>query len=377
MKGKRIGLLTWYQGTNYGSVLQAYSLQKKLQDFGSNPVIIKGFDYPFTFNTVLNNLWHKVGFSIRLFHGFGIKKILPLANCPYPEQRKRFLDFFDKDINSFLPTGQISLALLLHRTSTFMAGSDQLWNCHDHFRGLEFLEFAKGKKKVSYATSIGTSDIPEEYHQKVKEYLSDFSHIAVREKYAEEELARITGRNDIRTVLDPTFLLTADEWKSFTSSAVPDFPLPNRYIFCYLLRKDYDYNDTLSLIKELTGIDQAIILPSAENPTLAIDGCFRYENAGPREFIKALAGSSYVVTDSFHGSALSINLGKQFLNLKRFEDSDPSSQNPRLFYLADLFNIGDRFFYGNLPDDIDYGLVSSRLDELRKESIDYLKMIIH
>lgn len=376
MGKKRIGLLTWYQGTNYGSVLQAYALLRTISKEGHKAVIISEFSYPFTFSAILNNLWRRIGFSIRVFHGLELRRIRPLQNCPYPTQKKRFLDFFNEEIKSTLPVGPGSLAVLKFRTQLFMAGSDQLWNCHDHFRELEFLGFAKGKKKVSYATSIGADNIPTRYHTKVKEYLSRFSYISVREKYSEEELERITGRDDIRTVLDPTFLLTADEWNAFTANASTDFDLSGRFIFCYLLKKGHNYEDLLSRIKSLTGIDRVIILPSSENPSLCVDGCERYENAGPREFVKALSMASYVVTDSFHGSALSINFGKPFLNLKRFDDSDPASQNPRLVYLANLFNLGDRFFVDDLPKEINYKSVHEKLDELRKESLDYLKMII-
>ena len=375
MKGKRIGLLTWYRGTNFGSVLQAYALQHKLIEKGRDTVVIREFDYPLSYGNVLSNIWRKAGFSIRLFHGVGIKKIRPLANCPYPEQRKKFLDFFDKEIKTVLPVGPLSLARLRRRTSVFMAGSDQLWNCYDHFRGLEFLEFAGKKRKVSYATSIGANDIPEKYHSQVKAYLSGLSHISVREKYAEEVLARITGRDDIRTVLDPTFLLTGDEWRAFASSADTSFELPEKYIFCYLLRKDHDYTATISRIKALTGVGNAVILPSSENPSLAVEGCIRYEDAGPREFVRTLCNASYVVTDSFHGSALSVNLGKQFLNLKRFEDSDPASQNNRLNCLSDLFGLGDRLFDGEIPPEIDYSRVSARLEELRRMSLEYLEKV--
>ena len=366
MKGKRIGLVTWYYGLNYGSTLQAFALCRKLRNLGHKAVIIREFIYPLTLRNV------KVNFFTR----YGIKRKKPFTECPYPVKRQRFMEFFKKEVPSYLPFEPIRFALFRRRTDVFMTGSDQLWNCYDHFRGLEFLDFVHGVKKVSYATSIGTGNIPEEYQDAVRAYLSEYSHISVREKSAEQELKRVTGRDDIRTVLDPTFLLSAEEWREFASGAAGDLNLPDKYIFCYLLRKDFDYSEVIATVKSLTGVDNVILLPSSENPGISVPGCIRCENAGPKEFIKALDKAAFVLTDSFHGSALSINLGKQFANLKRFADDDPKSQNSRLYDLADLFGLKPRFLEDGFPETIDFKAVHRKLEALREDSVSYLKHII-
>lgn len=365
-KGKRIGLVTWYLGANYGSTLQAYALTHELERQGHKVTLLRYFKYPLSLKFI----------KVNTFTKFGIKRPRALADCPFPVKRKRFLDFFRKEFRTYLPNDPIRYALFLKRTDVFMSGSDQLWNCYDHFRGFEFLEFAKNNKKVSYATSIGTSDIPSEFHEKVRSYLSKYESISVREKTGAQALERITGRKDIRVVLDPTFLLDRKDWEIFAEGAGKDFNLPDKYIFCYLLRKGTDFSGIIERIKKQTGIGEVMLFPSNENPLLDVAGTTRIENAGPREFIKALLNADYVVTDSFHGSALSINLGKQFLNLKRFDDADPASQNSRLYDLPALFGVSSRFYEGSLPETIDYSVVGNRLGELRKDSRDYLKSIL-
>ena len=264
-----------------------------------------------------------------------------------------------------------------------------------------FLDFAGDVKRVSYASSIGTGEIPAEYKSEVKSLLSGFSHIGVREKSAETALSALTGRKDIKTVLDPTFLLSSEEWQDFAQgSGYKHLPedhkhlleghkplpkdhkhLPNRYkhllkgkyIFCYFVGKASLYEGYLQKLKAISGLDRAVLLPSNDFPLETISGAERIENAGPREFISLLSGADAVLTDSFHGSALSINLGKQFYCVKRFSDADPLSQNSRLYDLFSLFGIGDRFLENGEPGKIDYKAVSNRLKELRTESLSFLK----
>ena len=358
-----IGLVTWYLGANYGSVLQAYALRQALLREGFNVYYPRFFEYPFTLKNV----------KVNLFTRFGIRRKKLLQDCPYPRQKDKFLALFREEFPSRFPVTWLQNKIMCHGTDIFMAGSDQIWNCHDHFRSFEFLGFAGGKKRVSYASSIGTGDIPEQYREKVKTYLEKFSFIGVRESSAEKALKELTGRSDIRTVLDPTFLLTPAQWDSFAAGATSSTPLTGDYIFCYFLRKPSDYAADIRKVMEQTGISQAILLPSCYFPNDIPQGVTLVDDAGPKEFIKALRGAAYVLTDSFHGSALSVNFSRQFANLRRFDDSDPASQNSRLYDLADMFGTGNRFFEGTLPEPIDYNIVSSRLSDLRRKSLDFLE----
>jgi hypothetical protein len=188
-------------------------------------------------------------------------------------------------------------------------------------------------------------------------------------------------------VLDPTFLLSAEEWQDFAQGSghknLPEGhkPLPNsykhllkgKYIFCYFVGKASLYEGYLQKLKAISGLDRTVLLPSNDFPLETISGAERIEDAGPGEFISLLSGADAVLTDSFHGSALSINLGKQFYCVKRFSDSDPLSQNSRLYDLFSLFGIGDRFLENGEPEKIDYKAARKRLKELRTESLSFLK----
>ena len=69
------------------------------------------------------------------------------------------------------------------------------------------------KKRISYAASFGINDLPKQYHKKTKEELEKFKAISVREDRGKKIVEDLTGRKDIEVLIDPTMLLTSEEWK--------------------------------------------------------------------------------------------------------------------------------------------------------------------
>ena len=123
----------------------------------------------------------------------------------------------------------------------------------------------------------------------------------------------------------------------------------------------------------------AIIIPSGENPLFSLPRATVVKNAGVHEFITLVQGASLVITDSYHGTALSIALERQFINLKRFKDNEVSSQNIRLKDLLDRLGIASRTIQEQVTKitgkdllPIDYDAVRPQLEQLRAESNLYL-----
>ena len=355
---KNIGLVTWFGTPNYGTNLQAYALYKALEDRGCNVKIIRRFKRPFSLRNIKNNF----------FYSHGIRRFWKYRRDRFPAKTRSIREFCRTEMQVANVYTAGDLRRLLDSTDIFMAGSDQLWNCHDHFRGFEFLDFAAGKKKISYATSIGTKEIPVDYRKKVKEYLSDFQHISIREQSGTLSIADITERDDIATVLDPVLLQDKAFWERFSDAARQVLPeMAEGYVLYYILRHSGvpDRHSGLDPESSLPGEMKTVIIPSGENPNFNLPGATIVRNAGLREFVALVRGASLVVTDSFHGTALAIALERPFINLKRFSDSDVASQNIRLRDLLERLGIEN-----NLP--IDYEAVRPRLEMLRAESNAYL-----
>ena len=131
-------------------------------------------------------------------------------------------------------------------------------------------------------------------------------------------------------VLDPTFLLSPQQWlKIANPTPVPQKP----YIFCYFLggkttwqrQKAQAYTDKYGY--------QVVHLPYIMRSIRPADRFLRSQgryDVGPREFIALINGAQCVFTDSFHGLAFSINFGKNFYVFNRDDQSGPDSMNARI-----------------------------------------------
>ena len=355
MDGKKnIGLVTWFGTPNFGTNLQAYALYKELEERGFNVKIIKRFKTPFTLKNIKDNF----------FYAHGIRRFWKYHPDPTPLKTRKIRRFIQSEMDiAQVYTGH-DLKKLLEWGDLFVAGSDQLWNGYDHFRGFEFLDFAAGKPKISYATSIGAQDIPEEHREKVKDYLAEFKKISLRERSGASSISRITGRSDIATVLDPVLLRPQAFWDQVADKAASASEKPG--ILYYILKKT-----TAGELPLYPG-QRALVVPSGENPDLAVPGATVIPDAGIPEFVALVRNADLVVTDSFHGTALSILFSRPFVNLNRFREEDAASQNVRLRDLLDSLGIPDRTWQGEALPPIDYTAVQARLEALRAESASFL-----
>lgn len=362
-----ITLVTWFLSPNFGTTLQAYSLTFVLRKLGHNVVCLENITSLSYFKLIAYWL-------LKAPYHWLLEYCLPFIK---DEQSKK-LEAFAKEVYPLtIIRSNYSLKRLLDRTDVFMTGSDQIWNTRALFRPFYFLDFAKNSKKVAYATSIGTDDIKEEHRECVKSYLSSFSHIGVREKTAKIYLSKLMNNDKIQQVLDPTFLVTSEEWKEFAKKAELFVKLPKQYILCYMLGKNKQYINQIKDILEKSDVKNIIIVESNENREFNIGNSMLVKNVGPREFVYLILHSCLVCTDSFHASALSINLSKDFVEFLRYSDADKGSQNSRIYNLLDNYGLKSRLYNKENPflclSKIDYSYVQKKLLEERRQSFGFLE----
>lgn len=262
----------------------------------------------------------------------------------------------------------------------FITGSDQIWNpfCGG-YNPMMFLEFVNdGTKCVSYSSSISQSTIHPAVKNRMKTALSKFTHIAVREQKSVELLNELLNRNDIKLVVDPTYLLSANEWKAFGSKAVIEFTLPEKYIFCYFVgnKRQKVYEEMVQQVKLLTGIEEVITLECYNRDYAYGDGRL-YKDAGPYEWVYLLSHSSYVCMDSFHATVFALKFQKDFVHAMKNEENEVGSQNTRMHDIFNRYGIA----YKNYTDIqntawqqvIDYKKVTPIIDAEIEDSLKYLK----
>lgn len=226
-------------------------------------------------------------------------------------------------------------------TDLFITGSDQIWNPYcGGFNPMMFVEFGGDKKRVAYSSSISLPELPVSVEQRMKTDLEKFQHIAVREQHSVELLSKLLHRDDIKLVVDPTYLLTVKEWEDFSNKAEIEFELPGRYIFCYFVgdkRADI-YEQMVQDVKRFTGIQDVITL-ECYNRNLNYGNGRLYKDAGPYEWVYLLRHAFYVCMDSFHATVFALKFRKEFVHAMKNTDTETGSQNTRMYDLLGRYGL--------------------------------------
>lgn len=358
---KKVGLITFHSSHNYGAMLQAYALQKTFLDLGVDCKII----HYRTPKMVNDYAIFKKGKSPRTI----AKNVLNVLRYgAFKRKHKRFENFIQE--NLVITRRYSSLAELLLSPpgmDLYVTGSDQVWNGVGVLKDAYFLPFAeKNSKKVSYAASFGDNMPNEKNTKRIAMYLKDFAKISVREEAAKEYLEECVGVECCQTP-DPVFLLKKQEWLGFTESVSEKTP----YIFCYCLVKESRIQQVIDEIKKRTGL-KVVTLSDGIKPNIKANRV--YYDAGPKEFLSLLKGAAFVVTDSFHGTAFSLLLEKQFISVAR------KNRSKRIDSLLKQFGEQKRFISNSSEIDltsIEYQEKKGVFDNLRNIGLRYIQLCVN
>lgn len=184
----------------------------------------------------------------------------------------------------------------------FVVGSDQVWNPEFFFPG-RFLEFAPPEKRIAYAASIAVAELPEHVNEYYRRFIAEMPHVSLREREGCDLVEKLTGKRPLH-LLDPVFLLTAEEWRKFSRR-----PL-------WLDNKLYDNGYLLTYFFD--GRPPAQIKPLAEKLGLPIINLYDRNNfnhyvTGIEEFLYLVDNATLICTQSFHGLAFSTIFKRPFI----------------------------------------------------------------
>jgi len=189
----------------------------------------------------------------------------------------------------------------------YVSGSDQVWNAtnmHDEL----LLSFApQGKKRISYAASMGKECVPEKNAEKFSAYIAKYDAVSVREDTMIDIIKPLTNKK-VYQHIDPVFLKPQSDWAKLEK---PYSALKfDKYILLYLIEWDKENNAKLEALKKQTGLPTVAIALGGWGRKYADQSIF---DASPEEFLYLLHHAKMVVASSFHGIALSIIYHKPFL----------------------------------------------------------------
>lgn len=366
---KHIGIVTWLGSGNYGTSLQVFALYRF--------ICYQGYDcqYISSFNKSKWGLKSLIRSKLRNFSIWEKKEQRNIRKGVDAQKLLKLRAFLNRNIDIRYIDTPRQYKNLLAETDVFCVGSDQIWNAYYNFSPFYFLNFAGDVKRISYASSIGTTDFPIQYKDSIKRLLNRFSHISLRESAGCSAVERLTGRDDIKKVLDPTFLLSAQDWISVAKQAEIEIDVPNKYALVYLIGTNKDYVKQVEKLKQRTSIDNVIIIPAAENAEFNVEGATVYRNAAVAEFVCLIAHATWICTDSFHATAISINLNKNFTEFLRFKDTETASQNSRIYDVLSTFGLMGQLYNNDSESwaqPINYSKIEEKLNDLRKDSSNWL-----
>lgn len=350
---KKIYIVTFHHVLNNGGLLQAYALVKFLRSKHLDAEILNYKPWYFLLQTYRPAIGIKKSIS-------KIKKILA------------FRKFRRKNLSISTKSYYTSKSLKkINNATAFICGSDQIWNRSLTGGSIDpayYLNFADSSaKKIAYAASAGSSSVASAWSS-IGPLLKNFSAVGLREKATYLEIAKLAPELKPKLVVDPSLLIdNYDAIADFTRVPKGDF------LLTYIVGS----GESLRLFDEFVLNSKKIInLPVVHIGAKNIDSCdFFFDGVGPDEWVAFFKSAKFVITNSFHGTAFSVNFQKQFI----FFPNCNELLNERQMTLLSSLGIEDRRLTElTEPSEdtplstIDYEIVTPRLNSMVEESSKFL-----
>lgn len=375
MKSRKIGIATVYTGFNYGSALQAFAVKRLLSSMGYEGELLKlggsllpGRDVRIkkTLTVICRSMLHSGGMKSLKNYSDSIKK--PLS----PESTELFRQFADYSLRPReIKYKELKKSAETDEYLAFICGSDQIWNSAVFYVDpFYYLQFAPKEKRISFAPSFGRDFIPEYNRKKIKKFVSEINHKSVREESGVDLIKALTG-DTAQVLIDPTLVLDKEEW---TESLKLKDKNDEKYLLAYFLDEPSEKaKEAVKHLSEKYGL-KIIGLPYSFDGTLWSDNI---PDAGPSEFVEYIKNASFVCTDSFHGTAFSLNFNIPFYTFER-NYGNAGKQSERIKSILNIVSRKERYEPESFEKafDISFEAVNRVLDEQRARSKKYLSDIL-
>ena len=348
----KIGIVTINDNNNYGNRLQNYAVQEIIKKEGYECYTLKN----------IPQLNGKEKMLLRL------TKYVITKNLKQEKNKKRLNSFlkFNENIN-FTKHYINPYANIYKKYNYFVTGSDQVWNpTFGRLRDVDLLNFAKPEQRIAFSASFGISELPEKCKEKAKRELEKFKAISVREDRGKEIIEELTGRKDVQVLVDPTMLLTSEEWDKVAKK--PEQLKTDKYILNYFLGE-------LSQ-KRRKEIERIAKENNCEIINI-LDKNSPFYQTGPSEFLYLEKNAFLICTDSFHSCVFAILYNRPFVVFDR--EDKMVKMNSRIDTLLNKFVLQDRWYKNKITNEqlkVNYGESYKILEEERKKAKEFLENAI-
>lgn len=367
----RIGILTFHRAQNCGALLQAWALKKTLERMGH------AVEFP-SCNHVGEEERFRPWISreakgvLRKIRSVGYRLLVNLFSIPFEDLlRWRYRRFR----NVFLTERDCQPTEFGQYYDLLISGSDQVFSdVHTREEAPTFFcdNKAKELRAIAYAASYGDEPLQGERLARVIKALDNFDAVSMRETMAKNQLASFTSKKIAETI-DPTLLVSADDYEEISAGSVPSEP----YLFMYTLYTTPFFLDTAKELARRLGV-KCVIAPCYLSSRWDAPKGVLY-SISPDRMVQYARHAKYVLAGSFHGTVMGVVFKKPFLSLRGQVDeyeSRPASLlrkigcSNRLVNPATSLDEMERLLRENLPD------YSASLEKERAASLEWLKQAI-
>lgn len=360
---KTASLITIHIGSNFGSNLQTIATCEVLKSLGIETTVVN-YIPPRVSSRHPYKAMYQTSFPKMVWRTL----LIPFGWQKQRIYRKQFVDYLASYCKVSEPIyAEDNFASMCPKTDYYITGSDQVWNV-THNQGIDTHYFWEGisGKKISYASSIGNATLSEEEKLLYPRFLAEFKAISVREDSAKQSLHELGF--DSEQLVDPTFMLDRFVWEKYASPRLVKEPYLCVYLPYNIANKDIIY----STVRKIANIKRLKVVTFAFTNKKDKYADQTFCNVNPSDFLSLMRNADFVVTNSFHGIAFSINLNKQFYAYM------PSGFKSRLVSILELCGLEDRALSEEIAEDaisnaIDYGPVNRILEGERAKAIEFLK----
>lgn len=334
----RIGIITIHRLINFGTALQAYALQHYLQEATGYQVEIIDYIFPNSFHKEQKKLIKKIRGNIRLTLDY-------LFESKH-KSNKKFREFQNKYLN--LSAEQYPNITSLNENpplyDIYITGSDQVWNTKTVKNDANYyLCFAPNDKpKIAFSACFANTTLDSKYKASIKERLSRYKYIGVREKSAINIIKDLHLPEDIvvRNTCDPTLLLTKEDYSEIATES--KIKIKNSYILVYMLMYAFDpYPALENVIKQVQEKTKLPIIVIGDR-RFKYDGKYKFiKGIGPADFLWLFKNASYIITSSFHGTMFSLIYRKPFIAIS------PNTGDSRIKDILEEIGLTSNLVYNN------------------------------
>jgi hypothetical protein len=385
----KIGIVSLYGWLrlwdNYGTLLQNYALQSYLNEHGHETYWIRTKPTETPREPDEHSATDILRSPVKLARWLKWQ----LHGKPKRSRMERFNREHPRDFEAFLErrvphtSEELTEARLFETpppADAYIVGSDQVWR---DVTGLNFLAFAPPDvPRIAYGVSAPWPVLSEEWYEEAAARVEGFRAISVREVEGLETCARL-GRPDAAYVMDPTLLLTREDYLALVGAEAMDESFPGPVVLGYFVNvrklSQIPWTGIMGFARTRRAELRVVPLQGSE---LIIPDRHVFVPS-PAGWINAFDKAERVVTNSFHGALFAVLMRKPFLVF--LQTGSTAAENCRFHSALGTLGLDRRILTAEEWDgassedigrwmeaEIDWDAVDIRLREFRRVSEAFL-----